>query len=171
MPENQPARIEHILPSANTILVVFQEVADESRLIERLKREPGLALIGVTSNPGDAIAKAIQAAPGVVLKDLDFPGGSSLDGASQLVQLRPRPEIIRAKKRDAQDISHTPALRIRSAHQNSAGMNQDRTVLDRGASGVSRVPLPERREVGGHSAVALVETGSKRLSTLTPRER
>lgn len=168
--DNKPAWIEDTLHSTSTILVVMDDVADESRLVERLQREPGLVLIGVAASCDDAISMLIRVAPDLVLLDLDLRGGSGLDAARQILQVRPKSRILLTGELDAQDISRARELRIRGVVAKSEGVDKVAAAVRRIADGETCFPKVERRRSDDESPDESIETGAERLSTLTPRE-
>ncbi|MGB2985201.1 MAG: response regulator transcription factor [Phycisphaerae bacterium] len=63
-------------------------------LAERLQREPGLAVVGTASTADEAIDKAIECHPDVVLMDIDMPGLICFDAARRITALQPDARII-----------------------------------------------------------------------------
>lgn len=76
------------------ILIVDDHALVRGALSERLQRESGLAVVGNASTADEAIERAIECRPNVILMDIDMPGLISFDAARRILALQPEVRII-----------------------------------------------------------------------------
>lgn len=68
-----------------------------------LSNEPDMEVIGEVSNGGDAMAKAAELRPDVVLMDIGMPGFSSFEAARQIRKTRPESKVLFLTMYDDED--------------------------------------------------------------------
>lgn len=76
------------------VLVVDDHALLRTTLVERLRREPGIDVVGTAVNADQAIEKLAECAPSIVLMDVDMPGLSSFEAARTMAWMRPDTRII-----------------------------------------------------------------------------
>ncbi len=76
------------------ILVVDDHALVRGALIEHLEREPAFRVVGSASDASEAISKAIESNPDVILMDIDMPGLICFDAAQRIIALQPDVRII-----------------------------------------------------------------------------
>ncbi len=76
------------------ILVVDDHALVRDALAEHLRREVWLTVVGTAGNAEEAIDKAIEHSPDLVLMDIDMPGLICFDAAKRIAALRPSTRVI-----------------------------------------------------------------------------
>lgn len=59
-----------------------------------IERQPGMEVVGEASSVREAVSKAEQLAPDVVVLDIRLPGGNGLDACQQIKRLHPETRVI-----------------------------------------------------------------------------
>ena len=95
----QPAKDDCIVGSkattmAKTILVVDDNAYIRRELCKLFKREEGFEICGEAANGEEAIAKALELHPDLIVLDLSMPVMNGLDAARELKRLMPDVPII-----------------------------------------------------------------------------
>jgi two-component system, NarL family, response regulator NreC len=80
-------------------------IADDNQLVRRgiialLSQEPTYEICGEASNSAEAIQKAADLSPDIVLLDISMPGESGLETARVLKQQRPEIKILMISQHD-----------------------------------------------------------------------
>jgi DNA-binding NarL/FixJ family response regulator len=76
------------------VLVVDDHALLRTTLVERLRREPGLSVVGTANNADQAIERVMECVPDIILLDVDMPGLSSFEAARTIAWMRPESRII-----------------------------------------------------------------------------
>lgn len=76
------------------VLLVDDHALVRGALAERLKREPGLCVVGCVGTADEAIARTRESRPDVVLMDIDMPGMISFDAAREIARMWPKTRIV-----------------------------------------------------------------------------
>ena len=76
------------------ILVVDDHALVRGALSERLRREPDLTVVGTAATADEAIEKAVECSPDIVLMDIDMPGLICFDAARRITSLKPDVSIL-----------------------------------------------------------------------------
>jgi two-component system, NarL family, response regulator NreC len=82
-------------------------IADDNQFVRRgivglLAQEDDLKVCGEASDSADAIHKATELGPDVILLDISMPGGNGLDTARVLKQKLPETKILLVSQHDTQ---------------------------------------------------------------------
>ncbi len=77
-----------------SVMIVDDHAQLRETLRDRLDAESGMEVVGTVSNAGDAIERAQDLRPDVVLMDIDMPGQSSFEAAKALKRSTPSTSII-----------------------------------------------------------------------------
>jgi DNA-binding NarL/FixJ family response regulator len=76
------------------VLIVDDHALVRGALSERLKREPGLDVVGGAGDAGEAIRMTLDHNPDIVVMDIDMPGMICFDAAREIASLRPETRVI-----------------------------------------------------------------------------
>ena len=76
------------------VLLVDDHALVRGALAERLKREPGLCVVGCVGTADEAIARTRESRPDVVLMDIDMPGMISFDAAREIARMWPKTRFV-----------------------------------------------------------------------------
>ncbi len=76
------------------ILLVDDHALVRGALAERLEREPGFVVVGTAGTAEEALHKARENKPHVILTDIDMPGLNCFEAARTLIALQPDVRII-----------------------------------------------------------------------------
>ena len=79
---------------AKTVLIVDDNTYIRQALCEQFKRESDFEVCGEAENGKEAIAKALELHPDLIVLDLSMPVMNGLDAARELKQLMPAVPII-----------------------------------------------------------------------------
>jgi two-component system chemotaxis response regulator CheY len=79
---------------AKTVLIVDDNVYIRRALCEQFKRESGFEVCGEAENGKEAIAKALELHPDLIVLDLSMPVMNGLDAARKLKRLMPAVPLI-----------------------------------------------------------------------------
>jgi DNA-binding NarL/FixJ family response regulator len=80
--------------SPNRVLVIDDHAALRRTICLLLSKEPGLEVICETASGEDAIEKAEELQPDIVLLDISLPGISGIEAASRILSVSPNSRII-----------------------------------------------------------------------------
>ena len=84
------------------ILVVDDEKAVRAALQRLLRTQPGWEIVGEASGGSEAIGKAKELQPDVVILDLSMPGMSGLEAAPQIKKAYPAAEVLIFTQHDSE---------------------------------------------------------------------
>ena len=87
-------RNRSVAPMAKTILVVDDSAYVRQALCELFQREADFEICGEAENGKEAIAKALELHPDLIVLDLSMPIMNGLDAARELKQLMPTVPLI-----------------------------------------------------------------------------
>jgi DNA-binding NarL/FixJ family response regulator len=76
------------------ILLVDDHALVRGALAERLQLEPRLLVVGTAETADEAIKKALERHPDIIVMDIDMPGMVCFEAARMLTKLRPETKII-----------------------------------------------------------------------------
>jgi DNA-binding NarL/FixJ family response regulator len=82
------------MSEAIRILVVDDHALVRGALCEHLQREPGLVVVGTAGTADEAITKAVECGPDIVLMDIDMPGMNCFNAARTIQSLRSDCRIV-----------------------------------------------------------------------------
>jgi DNA-binding NarL/FixJ family response regulator len=76
------------------VLIVDDSALLRKRLAARIAEEPGVEIVGEAADVPQAVSKAAELAPDVVVLDIRMPGGSGIDVLSEVKKFTPPPIVI-----------------------------------------------------------------------------
>lgn len=76
------------------VLLVDDHALVRGALAERLGREPGLVVVGTAGTAEEALRKARESKPHVVLTDIDMPGLDCFEAARRLIAMQPDVRVV-----------------------------------------------------------------------------
>jgi DNA-binding NarL/FixJ family response regulator len=83
-----------VLKDVVEVLLVDDHVLVRETLAERLRREPGIVVVGVVGTADEAITAAIETSPDVILLDIDMPGIISFDAVRTISAFNPATRVV-----------------------------------------------------------------------------
>lgn len=162
-----------VLESPVRLLVVDDHGLVRDGVSGLLSREKDMQIVGVAENADEAITKAVELKPDIVLMDIDMPGISCFDAVQIIRSRSPKTRFILVTAYDHDEYLEQ-ALRVK-AHgfvMKSEGL----AALAEAIRNVARdrvhfSPEVMNRLVVQGSEIQLANPPKSRLSTLSPRER
>ncbi len=154
------------------ILVVDDHSLVRGALAERLGREPNFSVVGVAGTAEEAIDKALELEPDIILLDIDMPGLDSFDAAQRLKSQRPEIRIIFVSA-FTYDRYVELALRAKASGYVAKGQPPEALIaaINQVASGGAYFsPEVSPRIVVDKDGVTLARVVESRVSKLTTRE-
>jgi two-component system, chemotaxis family, protein-glutamate methylesterase/glutaminase len=98
--------MSRVIRNQTRALVVDEAGAQQTRLVEVLREEGDIVVIGQPNNAADAIEQVTQIRPDVVILDLHLAGGQSQHAVEQIMSRRPTPILILSARLDD---GHSPS--------------------------------------------------------------
>jgi two-component system chemotaxis response regulator CheB len=95
-----------VIKNQTRALVVDEAGTQRTRLVEVLREEGDIAVVGQPNNAADAIEQLTQIRPDVVVLDLHLPDGQSQHAVEQIMARRPTPILILSARLDDR---HSPS--------------------------------------------------------------
>jgi DNA-binding NarL/FixJ family response regulator len=77
-----------------TVLLADDHALVREMLAERLESEPDIQVLASVADAGEALEAARESPPGVVIMDIDMPGRSAFEVASEIRELHPGVRVI-----------------------------------------------------------------------------
>jgi signal transduction histidine kinase/CheY-like chemotaxis protein len=96
-------------PGKARVLVVEDHPVTREAIDLMLRREPGISVAGVAVDGLEAVRKAAELAPDVVIMDLNLPGIDGVEATRAIVEKSPAVKVIGYSMRDEESVG--PALR------------------------------------------------------------
>lgn len=154
------------------ILVVDDHALVRSTLAERLQREEGFAVVGLAASADEAITKALECRPDVVLMDIDMPGLLCFEASERITSMCPETSVIylSAFYNDrfiGQALAAKASGYLTKSETCETVVKAVREVAAGGAYFSAEV---RSRIVVGPRGARLAQEPRPRVSTLTPRE-
>ncbi len=154
------------------ILVVDDHALVRGTLCEHLKREARFEVVGSASTADEAIAKATECNPDIILMDIDMPGMNCFNTAKTILSLRPDVRIIFLSA-----FTHDKYI-DQALEAKARGYLTKREPVEAVVAAVREVASggayfsPEVREriVVDERGAKLTGTSKSRAASLTPRE-
>lgn len=173
MPQNSPSGESTSSARPLSILIVDDHGVVREGLSSLLSKEPDFRILGVAENADDAVTKAVQMHPDIVLMDIDMPGLSCFD-AIQIIRSRVAATRFILLTGYEHDEHLAQALRVRvngfvtKSEGRTALLEALRAVV---AGRVYFSPEVMNRLVVEGNEIRLSNPPKSRLATLSPRER
>jgi len=96
------------MPSSLRILVADDNETIRYGLCSVLQARPGWVVCGCAVNGSDAVQKAVELKPDVILVDLSMPGLNGFEAAECIHERVPDVEILVVTEHDSQTLEHLP---------------------------------------------------------------
>ncbi len=173
MPQNSPSGESTSSARPLSILIVDDHGVVREGLSSLLSKEPDFRILGVAENADDAVTKAVQMHPDIVLMDIDMPGLSCFD-AIQIIRSRvaaTRFILLTGYEHD-EHLAQALRVRVNGFVTKSEGRTALLEALRAVAAGrVYFSPEVMNRLVVEGNEIRLSNPPKSRLATLSPRER
>ncbi|MEM1107561.1 MAG: response regulator transcription factor [Planctomycetota bacterium] len=160
---------------ARTVLLVDDHTLVRETLRERIDREPDLQVVGSVSSADEAVDRAGELSPDVVVTDIDMPGRLSFDAACDIVAMSPDVRIVYLSAFDNDRYIHD-ALRSHAVSYVTKDESPDVVVeaIRQAANGLSYFSprIRDRLVIGADKKITLdgSKTPPTKADTLTRRE-
>ena len=158
--------------SAISVLIVDDHALLRETLRDRLEQEHDLTVVGSVPNADEAVRKARDLVPDVILMDIDMPGRSCFDAAKSIRNEHPETSILFLSA-----FFHDRYIDSALAAQASGYLTKDQgpesivAAIRKTAGGVACFsPRVQSRIVLDAKGASLPDTGKSRASSLTARE-
>lgn len=154
------------------ILVVDDHALVRGALSERLEREPLFSVVCTAGTADEAIEKAIESNPDVVLMDIDMPGLDCFDAARKIMSLQPETRVVFLSAL-LTDCYIEQALEIKARGYLTKREPPEAVVAavrEVAAGGACFSEEVRRRIVIDSRGARLAKKDTSRVSTLTPRQ-
>lgn len=160
------------MTDAIKILLVDDHELVRGALAARLQREPDLHVVGTAATADEAIAKAIESSPDVIVMDIDMPGLNCFDAARTIASVRPEAAVIFLSA-FTHDRYVEDALRVNARGYLTKRVSPEtvvKAIREVASGGAYYSEEVQARIVVGSRGATLSPQQTSRVSTLTNRE-